>query len=117
MAQAQVQAEHSSAEGRLQTWPSVGFLPFAFCSLAEPGAGAGCVSLSSCLMTPAQAVAGLKLAKRKKRHKIDPAWCASCKGLLRLGHGQPRGVGSVGSGGGIEMGGKAVGGTTTGEGL
>lgn len=71
-------------------------------------------------MTPAQAVAGLKLAKRKKRHKIHPAWrvpSASCKGLLRLGHGQLCGVGSVGSGGGIEMGGKVAGGTTTWEGL
>lgn len=74
--QAQIQAEHSSAERRLQTWPSVGFLPPAFCSLAEPGVGAGCVRLSSCLMTPAQAAAGLKSAKRKKRHKIPPAWCA-----------------------------------------
>lgn len=91
MAQAQVQAERSSAEGRLQTWPSAGFLPFAFCSLAEPGIGAGCVRLSSCLMTPAQAVAGLKLAKRKKRHKIHPAWCAFhiMQGIAQAGHGQP----------------------------
>lgn len=63
------------------------FLPVAFCSLADPGVGAGCVSLSACLMTPAQALAGLKLAEGRKRHKIHPAACAAhtTQGIAQAG--------------------------------
>lgn len=78
MAQAQVQAEHSFAKGR-SGGLAICRLP-SFClllpgRLADPGVGAGCVSLSGFLMIPAQALASLKLAQGKKRHKIHSALC------------------------------------------
>lgn len=79
MAQVQVQAEHSFAKGRSGGLAVCGLSSFCLLltgRLADPGVGAVFVSLSACLLIPAQALAGLKLAQGKMRHKIHPALCA-----------------------------------------
>ena len=114
MAQAQVQAEHSFAKGRSGGLAVCGLSSFCLLltgRLADPGVGAVFVSLSACLLIPAQALAGLKLAQGKMRHKIHPALCAfhitrDCSGW---GRGQPCRMWTAGSEGGTEMGGKTAG--------
>jgi hypothetical protein len=54
--------------------------------LATPRLELIALSLSFCLVTPDQSLAGPKLLKKKKRHKIYPVSCAShtkrdCSGL------------------------------------
>lgn len=73
MAQFQVQAEHSSAERRLrEPRPSVGFLPSAFRSWETLSSE----SVVLCLMSAAQALAGLRLPKGR-RPEIEQPLCAS----------------------------------------
>lgn len=77
MAQAQVQAEHSSTKWRLGDLAICGLPSSCFLLRQTLRLELVAVSLSACLMTAAQALAGLKFPEGKKRCKLHPALCAS----------------------------------------